>query len=645
MKRKRNWVKLWAILTLATSTLIGAPEIANAGISTLGFLTQGYDSVNDQIYYYIVRSYDFKFKTYNPWNVDFNTEMHGYAFEQTGYFGTLWSYQFFNANQKRTSYGGHDFVPPSQAETIMQSNRANSAWVKAMMAQYKGIVQINDNFGPVQSESGSYDFWANGYLMPWSGYHNAKRTITDAGFDNQDQITGQWYHQYTDHAAWERAAPPTIRATITSPSGKYEPGQDFTVSARFTSPEDAYLQVPSAYASEHRYFAVLFDANGQYVKPLNIGSGGFSMYGLDLKKIPNGSYDDRIGKTDLVTVYNGGTATSGTDTFTIPGSDTAGLEKGVYYVVLYIFDEIRRYDYQKIPLVLGGGEPQVSDEMSGTDLSPEPRAVIQADTRGAEQFDVLDGIPTSESLYVNAWTKKYLYSYQYTQIKGQKVYNITFRKTYTWNVVQYDENGNVIGSTPGSYEDVQTVPVIREYSYWLLSKLEVYGIDRAEVENYALPNEKVTLTPQDGYRAPVVQSRHDEAEEAHLIEPKPPEEVVLPSENYGDVSSPPSISPGDYTGQAEDLVKEIRVKNDYFSFDGNLLMDDTVTEKEGPRPRGILMAQPIGDNVLFGENYVIDPLKPNYDRAPSSGTITYKPVPIRSACCPTSRSRSRTSIR
>jgi hypothetical protein len=105
----------------------------------------------------------------------------------------------------------------------MQSNRANPAWVKAMMAQYKGIVQIEDNLGLVQSESGSYDFWANGYLMPWSGYHNAKRTITDAGFDNQDQITGQWYHQYTDHAAWERAAPPTLRATITSPSGKYEP--------------------------------------------------------------------------------------------------------------------------------------------------------------------------------------------------------------------------------------------------------------------------------------------------------------------------------------------------------------------------------------------------------------------------------------
>lgn len=629
MRRGREWAKLGVAMLVVSAMLASSPGIAMAGISSLGFLTQGYDAGNNEIYYYTVGSYDFIFTSANPWGIDRFTAMHGYSFEQKGDFGTLWSYQFFDANQKNNSFGGHDFVPPSQAKTIIQANRANPAWVQAMMAQHHGIVRLRDNFGPVDSESGSFDFWANGYLMPWTGHHDAKRTITDAGFDNQDQITGRWYHQYYDHAAWTSAKPPTVRATITAPNGKFEPGQDFAVSAKFTSPEDAHNQVPSGYPSGHRYYAALFDASGNHIKPLRIGGGGFPMYGLDLTKVPNGSYDEsRVQPQALTTVHNGGTATSGTDTFTIPASDTAGLEKGTYYAVIYIFDELRRYGYQKVPLVLGGGAaPTTGDGMSGTDLTPNPTAVIAADSRGAEQFDVLDGIPTSESLYVNAKTKNYLYDYQYTQMKGEKIYNITFTKTYTWSVDSYDETGAWIGSTPGSYEDSQTIPVTREYSYWVLKKLEVYGIQNAVVQNFALPNERVTLTPQDGYRVPAVQSKHSDAEEDHLIEPEPPEVVPLGTEDLGSGDSAPAIPTEDYTGQAEDLVEEIRVKNDRFSFNGTVLMSDAETEKDGPTPSGIPAAEEIGEDVLFGENYVIHPQKSNYDSAPSDGTVTYAPVP------------------
>lgn len=66
-------------------------------------------------------------------------------------------------------------------------------------------------------------------------------------------------------------------------------------------------------------------------------------------------------------------------------------------------------------------------------------AVIQAEERGNERFNAVDGIPTEEPLYCNGWTREYLRSYEYKRFQGEKIYPVTVSKTYhlSWTEHRY----------------------------------------------------------------------------------------------------------------------------------------------------------------------------------------------------------------
>ncbi|MGG0821515.1 DUF5704 domain-containing protein, partial [Paenibacillus turicensis] len=87
-------------------------------------------------------------------------------------------------------------------------------------------------------------------------------------------------------------------------------------------------------------------------------------------------------------------------------------------------------------------------EVSGKDLDPNVSAVILADQRGSEQFNVLQGIPTSESLYGNVFAKNYLYQNKFVQMTGKCIFEVTVNKTFTlqWQetTTVTDANGNSI---------------------------------------------------------------------------------------------------------------------------------------------------------------------------------------------------------
>ncbi|MGG0824651.1 DUF5704 domain-containing protein, partial [Paenibacillus turicensis] len=87
-------------------------------------------------------------------------------------------------------------------------------------------------------------------------------------------------------------------------------------------------------------------------------------------------------------------------------------------------------------------------EVSGKELSPNVSAVILADQRGSEQFNVLQGIPTSETLFGNVFAKNYLYQNKFVQITGKCTFEVTVNKTFTleWQETTTitDANGNSI---------------------------------------------------------------------------------------------------------------------------------------------------------------------------------------------------------
>ncbi|MBB6732799.1 hypothetical protein H7C18_17945 [Cohnella sp. CBP 2801] len=284
----------------------------------------------------------------------------------------------------------------------------------------------------------------------------------------------------------------------------------------------------------------------------------------------------------------------------------------------------------------GGSEPQPGGEAPAPGASREAEvmdpgvsAVIQADARGAEKFDVLQGIPTSENLYVNTLSKSYLYRNTFTQMVGTKTYPVKVSKTYTlaWTEQQAgppDAEGNPTTiSVPRSESQTvtKTYAVERKYSYWLISNLEVYGIQQATVSNYALPSGTVTLQPK-GYSPPSVSATHDASITAHMTDPIYAD-VTLPGQTVSGGSSRPAIPTEDWQSQAEKAVGKIKVKNDSLVFNGSTIMDNRVVEETASTPTAIPTPAPIGQNVLYGSGYMIDASKTNKVSQPSSGTISY----------------------
>ncbi|MEK4045148.1 DUF5704 domain-containing protein [Paenibacillus sp. FSL H8-0048] len=265
-------------------------------------------------------------------------------------------------------------------------------------------------------------------------------------------------------------------------------------------------------------------------------------------------------------------------------------------------------------------------------MEPSVTASIQADKRGQEKFDVLKGIPTSESLYVQAQAKSYLYRSKFSEIKGKKSYPITVSRTYTlrWTETKPgppDSEGNAT-TVSVSRSDTQIVTnsytVERKYSYWLINRLEVYGLEKATVSNYALPAGQVVLQPK-GYTQPNVAVTHTTDTASHLTDPVY-QNVTLPGQTIQGGSSRPSVPSENWKPQAEAAIGKIKVRNDSLVFSGQTVMDSRQAEEAAPAPGSIPAPSMIGQNVLYGQGYVIDASKSNKVSQPSSGKLDYKLV-------------------
>ncbi|WP_313133450.1 DUF5704 domain-containing protein, partial [Anaerocolumna sp.] len=163
--------------------------------------------------------------------------------------------------------------------------------------------------------------------------------------------------------------------------------------------------------------------------------------------------------------------------------------------------------YRRMPGIPEPGQDGVDTKIKQYEVV-DPTAVIAADSRRNEQYEVTDGIPGTESVYVNAFSSKYIAGSTFTRRYGKKTYNVSVKKTYTLTWTETDPKTK----EPIPKESVRTItyqyPVEREYSYWIVSALGVYGINNAVIENAALPGGSVTLTPI-GYSPPTVSYNHN----------------------------------------------------------------------------------------------------------------------------------------
>ncbi|MRN57374.1 DUF5704 domain-containing protein, partial [Paenibacillus monticola] len=327
-----------------------------------------------------------------------------------------------------------------------------------------------------------------------------------------------------------------------------------------------------------------------------------------------------------------------------------GAAAMMYYFANYKFD-IKSYTYRypnvyevyvrdddgvipsPPPTTPPGGDvvcsnPSPGQSISGGFMTPTVTAEIRADQRGNEQFDVLQGIPTSESLYGHAASQNYLFQNTFVQMSGTCSYNIEIQKTYTltWDPQKDVPDAEGMGThkepDPKSETETKTYnyTIERPYSYWTLNNLEIYKLSSATLRNDTLPGGSVALLP-NGYTAP----NYSTEISGKLIPPVAPAGITAPAgTKSGTTTRPvPDNDMGALRPLAEQAAKKVEVQNDTLTFGGQTIMDGRIATEVGPTPGTIPVPQPIGDQVLYQAGNTIERTHPNKRNIPSSGELHY----------------------
>lgn len=282
------------------------------------------------------------------------------------------------------------------------------------------------------------------------------------------------------------------------------------------------------------------------------------------------------------------------------------------------------------------GPPSAGTIMSMNDLDPNTNGVIKSDNRDNVTFNVLRGIPTSESLYTNAFADNYLFKQAWAKMSGKVTYNCNVTISYDreWTVPGPEECDDD-GCTPGPPVPANdTVPkpynfqITRDYSYWKINNLEVYKIAKATMNNYALPGETVTMNPT-GYTPPTLESKNDESVESHVRPGQTTSISYTPPKLTGGLNQPPSV-PDDTSllkGMAESNTPQSKVNNDLVKFNNTTIMNDVEATKDGPTPSNIPNPTMIGRDVLYKPGNMISNSLLNKANTTSSGEIYYDLLP------------------
>lgn len=270
--------------------------------------------------------------------------------------------------------------------------------------------------------------------------------------------------------------------------------------------------------------------------------------------------------------------------------------------------------------------------IEGEQLTPNASAVIKADSRDREIFDVLQGIPTSESLYSNVLANSYLHKFKFKEQLGTCVYDLTVSKSYnlTWKETKPVVPGPDGRPGPATTEDKSEtadaqypVHIERYFSYWIVDNIGVYQIDQALLQNYAFNGESIAIKPA-GYVPPTLSVTKSGK---YTADPGPGN-WTADTQDVPGIDSKPDV-PDDLdllAGETEQKIKQVQVSNDTVVFNGRTLMNGSTVERKGQDPQPVPNSTPITRDVLYSPNHMIPSSKTNRQSAPSMGTITYKPL-------------------
>jgi len=254
---------------------------------------------------------------------------------------------------------------------------------------------------------------------------------------------------------------------------------------------------------------------------------------------------------------------------------------------------------------------------------PSPSGSISSDNG---QFNVVQGIPSSENLRADAQSEEYLYDQDFVQKTGKTVFNNIHASkefTLTWQTKHVDAEGNVSYDSHSDTVTKETTVggIERPFSYWQINKYNIWNLTHSEFTNYALPNQFLSINAITNVTA---SGKHSDNVKDHVFPPECPD-ITLPSQTINGGSSKPSVPDisGEAKSAAESKIGQNKVENDRAEFKGSTIMNDGRTTTNGPTPSSV--PDP-GMIQMTARGLLIDRLKTNYFQSPSTGKVFYAPV-------------------
>lgn len=309
------------------------------------------------------------------------------------------------------------------------------------------------------------------------------------------------------------------------------------------------------------------------------------------------AYDFQYVEAKIVKHYKDGTeqAVKSTDTsvtFTHNKQEIVSIE------VLYYYSRKEQTEERVDTYHLKDGKVQSESAFS-----------IAAGEKGKEDYDVLEGVPSGEKLYIDGSANQIAYTVTYERHYGYKTLPVEYTSRYTYKWV--DDEGKRV-SEPVFQKEMYYVD--RCYSYWKIKSLVIYTLDSVEVYNYGFEKEKVRLT---NIYLPHITVNYRET----YVWRDAPARVYG---NHGVINGcgdKSEIPKGVRQGNASAASVYYKVANDTFSIDDEVFLAGNALNSYTGNP---MIGSDNGKAKIYNKNLVIPVWKRNGKKYPSKAVLTYK---------------------
>lgn len=178
----------------------------------------------------------------------------------------------------------------------------------------------------------------------------------------------------------------------------------------------------------------------------------------------------------------------------------------------------------------------------------------------ADEYDPTVAIPAGESVNIYGWQQGGAYIVEYAKVSGKTVCDIPVELFTT--IPATDENGEAVIKEVSVYEG--TYKLMVPYVYYVLGGMELCCADGIELTCDAFDG----VIKLDTYYSPDIITTVYSADE-HILCETVTEAVRI---NIGELTDADEIS--DYVEEKLSRVADIKVRNDYLSFDEDVVMND-----------------------------------------------------------------------